>query len=107
MVINVSSLITHCYTYEEGLILSKAIIDALSTEKKIQLSFKGINAISSSFINGAFIPVIKNIGLSSFMEKIKIIDSNKTINEVIKLRLMSGCDHHQEAAASYVDLCCV
>jgi hypothetical protein len=99
MVIHIKSIINYCDTYEDGQIVYKNIQFVLKNHEKLILSFKGINAISSSFINGAFIPLVNILGLDKFKQKIQIIDSNKTMNRLIVDRLNNENGKNAEAAS--------
>lgn len=89
MVIRVAEIVERCYTYEDGLQLLKIMDEGLESNNQIQVSFKGVTAVSSSFINGAFVPLLDKIGFDAIRERIQVMDSNKIINNLIKSRIIN------------------
>ena len=55
MVINITNYVERCSSNKEGNIIFYLVKPLLDSGKKITLSFDGINSISTSFVNSAFI----------------------------------------------------
>lgn len=69
---------------EEGEKIFNLIHPLLKSNKKVTLSFKGINACTTSFINSALVFLLVDIDLDTIKRNLNIIDSNKYINDLIK-----------------------
>lgn len=72
-----------CYTNQDGEMIYKAIAPHITAGEQVMLSFKGINSVSSSFLNTAFVPLLESTDFETIKKCLKIVDSNKFINEMI------------------------
>lgn len=63
MVITVSVLdyVDSCYSNDDGAVVFEIIDSLLNKKNKVIVSFEGINSITSSFTNTAFVELIKNM----------------------------------------------
>jgi hypothetical protein len=84
MVIRVADAIGYCFTYGDGIRLQEIIRTALKKDSCVHVSFMGVAAVSSSFVNGAFIPLINEFGVNGMRERVIICDSHRGINDVIR-----------------------
>lgn len=71
-----------------GEILFDSIKDHLESGKKVVISFEGISEISSSFVNSAFIQLLKFFDFNYIKAHLTFIDSTKQMNDLIKDRFM-------------------
>jgi hypothetical protein len=92
MVIMVKDLVSGCHTNQDGEIIFKQIAPLIFKGREVTLSFKGITSVSSSFINCAFIPLLDRVSFDQVKNYLSIIDSNRTINELIIRRFKQESD---------------
>ncbi|MED3986293.1 STAS-like domain-containing protein [Peribacillus simplex] len=86
MVIKIKDLVGRCYSNEDGKIIFDVLNSALNNEKMIILSFKDVDSITSSFTNTAFIELLHEFDYDFIKKNLRIVDSNKYINGMIKDR---------------------
>ena len=86
MVIKITDHITHCHTNNEGNTIFHIIKPLLDDNNNIEISFKGIDSLTSSFVNSAFIELLDYFSFSYIKSKLNFIDTNSTINRIIKKR---------------------
>lgn len=72
----------------DGFHLQQAIRERLATDEYVTLSFRGIPHLNTSYINTAFVELLGDFTLSEIQKRIKIIDSTRQINKLIKERLI-------------------
>jgi hypothetical protein len=53
----------------------------------VTLSFSGLKTASTSFVNTAFVPLLDVMPFDEIKRRLKIIDSTRQINHMIKWRL--------------------
>jgi hypothetical protein len=87
MVIYVRSLVPGADTADQGIQLFPHIRDALKAEPQIVVSFQGIQTATSSFVKTAFVVLLKDIPFDVLKSRVRIIDSTRQINQMIKARL--------------------
>jgi hypothetical protein len=87
LVIKVLDVVPRCYTWDDGATLAEAIRQAWKAEDRVTVSFAGVDVVPSSFVNGAFVDLLNDVSFDELKRKLKIIDSNRAINDVIRRRL--------------------
>lgn len=83
--IKVLDHIIACYSNSDGEVIQKLIKQKM-TDEVITISFSGVNSISSSFVNTAFIDLLDTYSFDDIRNKLKFIDSSRSINSIIKRR---------------------
>lgn len=73
-------------TNKNGNALFKKIEKDFDNDRIATVSFEDISGINSSFINSAFIQLLKKYDFEFIKEHLKIINSTKQINKLIKSR---------------------
>lgn len=89
MVVNISSLVDGFDTNAQGQIIFDYVIDRLSDETSITLDFKDVFSITSSFANTSVVQLLDVLGESDFRAKIKLVNANKQVAQLLRLRLTS------------------
>jgi len=84
LVINVAKDVGYCFTYEQGLRLQEIIRTALKKEPRVSVSLKDVSTVTSSFVNGAFMPLINDYGIDGMRRHVVVCDSTRAINDVIR-----------------------
>lgn len=84
MVITIIDNTRHCFSNADGDIIFSLIYPKISKKEKITVSFKGIEGVSSSFINSAFVPLLEESDFKTIKKLLCITNSTKQINDMIK-----------------------
>ena len=87
MVIRIVDLVPGADTGHQGAIVFAHLRDALKNGQKVAIAFTGVQTATSSFVNSAFVPLLNEISLSQIKANLRILDSTRQINEMIKSRL--------------------
>jgi hypothetical protein len=53
----------------------------------VTVSFDGLNIAASSFVAAAFLPLLQEHSLDDLKRRLRVIDSTRQINQMIKSRL--------------------
>ena len=88
MVVDVLSLVPHCYTYRDGEQVAEVIRIALRAGQDITLSFRGVRGVPSSFVNAAFVGLLDEFPVSVIRQRVRIVDSSRQINATIRDQVM-------------------
>lgn len=75
------------YSNEDGDVLFNEIHNRLKEGKKAVVSFKGIYALNSSYINSAFVQLLDYYSYSFIKEHLMLTDSTGFINKAVKHRV--------------------
>lgn len=89
MVIKIINEVEACTTNEQGKVVLNKILDALSESKNAEISFENIFYVTSSFVNIAFGCLLEKFPLETIKERVKIVNANKSIGDLIKSTLTS------------------
>lgn len=84
--IEVKTEIVSYASNDDGKKLYVLIYRALMDGDNVNVSFKGIDGLSSSFINSAFIELLNNFDFEYIKRKLSFSHSNKQINSLILSR---------------------
>ncbi len=79
--------VEHASTYEDGAVIYSLLESAVKTNTQIELSFDGILAVPSAFVNATIVKLLEIAPLSVVQESIRIVDSTRQINELIRQRV--------------------
>jgi STAS-like domain of unknown function (DUF4325) len=88
MVIRIRDVVPGANTAEEG----QLVFDRLNKELKtgnanIVVSFADIQTATSSFVNSAFVELLGKVSYAEIRRRLRVIDSTRQINDMIKKRL--------------------
>ena len=87
MVIKVRDIVPACDTNAHGDALRDAILRALKTSAVVDISFAGVTAATTSFVSSAFVDLLQVMSLSDIKARIRIGNSSRQINDMIRMRL--------------------
>jgi ABC-type bacteriocin/lantibiotic exporter with double-glycine peptidase domain len=73
-------------SYDDGQVIYRLIADKISSGDTVEVSFDGINAVPSAFVNAAFLQLLQVAPMERVRERLKITNSTRFINELIKNR---------------------
>jgi len=86
MKINVLDYVNRCYTHKDGEVIADIITSCLKRGGCVAISFGGVYAVPSSFVNSAFISLLDDFTFADIRERVTFVDSTKQINDLIKTR---------------------
>lgn len=86
MDIDISSITPRCYTNEDGAKVFNSILPLLKKGETVSISFKGVDALPSSFVNTAFIPLLDHFDFEYIKKSLLFSNTSRQINEIIKSR---------------------
>src|SRR4051812_32189595 len=86
MVIRILDHVQTYSTYADGEVIFRLISHALRTGDPVTVSFAGIKSIPSAFVNAAFIKLVEEFSFDDIRSRLKIVDSTRQINRLIKDR---------------------
>lgn len=86
MVIRILDHIEHASSYEDGDVIFKLISTPISRGEDVVVSFDGIQAVPSAFINASLVRLAELTTVGAIRAHLKITHSTRQINEIIKSR---------------------
>ena len=87
MVIRILDHVSQAATYADGEKIFGLIADPIRLREHVTLSFDGIDAVPSSFINGAVVRLVEVVAIDVIKTQLGIIDSTRQINNLIRDRM--------------------
>lgn len=84
--IRITEYVKQASTYDDGQIIYDLISPQIISDNPIEVSFLGIQAVPSAFVNAAFLQLLEVVPMQIIQRNLKISDSTKFINELIKRR---------------------
>jgi STAS-like domain of unknown function (DUF4325) len=87
MVIQISRITACADTNLDGAAVLAVLKKLLDDGVCVTVSFAGLQIATSSFVNSAFVPLLDHFSFSHIKENLKIINSTRQINEMIKMRM--------------------
>jgi hypothetical protein len=85
--LRVTDKVNACDTDTDGDRLRAALIAELDRHQSVEISFSGINSVTSSFVNAAFVELLASFSFETIKSRVRITDSTAQINDLIKRRL--------------------
>ena len=87
MVIRVRDIVAGANTADQGAQVFRLLHEALQKEGAVVLSFDSVQTATSSFVNAAFVELLKDFSYGDLKARLRVISSTRQINEMIKMRL--------------------
>jgi hypothetical protein len=94
MVLSVQQIAGSADTAAQGEALYVTLANALKSNGAVTVSFAELQTATSSFVNLAFVPLLTTFSLDEIKHRIKIVQSTRQINEMIKARLEREAEAH-------------
>ena len=88
MVIILLDHVATCHSNDDGAKIADAIRKNLDKEEPIRISFKGVDIVSTSFINSSLISLLDYYSFNYIKSKLSFINTTKHINDLIKNRFL-------------------
>lgn len=83
VVVRIKDHVQYAYTYGEGQLIFDLIAPALIRGEVVAVSFDGIKAVPSSFINAALLQLTDCLSQDEIRSRLQIVDSTHFINDLI------------------------
>ena len=87
MVIHIRDLVSGANTADQGAAVFPHLDSAFDGSSTVVVSFDGITTATSSFVNAAIVPLLKTKTLAEIKRRMRVKDSTRQINEMIRARL--------------------
>lgn len=84
VLIKIKEHVEYAYTYEEGQKIYDLIAPAMAEGQPVILSFDGISAVPSSFMNAALLQLCDRFSINHIKSFLRIENSNHLLNEMIR-----------------------
>lgn len=84
--IRIADHVEHASSYDDGQKIFDLIAPAVLAGEQVQVSFAGIHAVPSAFINSAFLRLLEVTDFPRVQQTLRIVDSTKFINDLIRSR---------------------
>ncbi len=88
VLVEVLKVSQRCYTNEDGDKLNQHILPLLRIGEKVVISFRGVDAVPSSFVNTALISLLDHFGFEYIKSHVGFKDTSRQINEMINSRFV-------------------
>ena len=86
MVIKISNITNQCYSNGDGDAVHKAIKPYILADKPVTVSFKGIDGVTSSFVNSAFITLLDSVEFDAIRKNLRIVSATRRTRDLIVQR---------------------
>jgi hypothetical protein len=87
MVIRILDIVPGANTHEQGARVFDALQKALRNPGPEVVSFDGVQTATSSFVHSAFVALLDHFSYRDLKARLRVIDSTRQINDMIKTRL--------------------
>lgn len=90
--IRVLEHVDQCYNSADGLVIHDVVLRALRGDEPVVVSFSGVDSVPSSFVNTALISLLKDLPFSTIKGRLRFVDTNSQINDMIRSRFAFEID---------------
>lgn len=84
--IRILDVVTTASTYEDGEAVCNKLLEQIDAGHPVSVSFDGIQAVPSAFVNAAFLKLLETHSFEEIRRLLKIRDSTRHINELVRSR---------------------
>lgn len=74
-------------TADQGRIAYDFISRALDSDGSVIISFEGVPTVTSSFVNVAFVDLLRRHSFATIKDRVRVISASRQIAEMIRTRL--------------------
>jgi hypothetical protein len=85
--IQIRDLVAGANTADDGNVVFTHLRSAMASGARFVVSFIGVQTATSSFVNAAFVPLLKDFSFADVKRRMRVTDSTRQINQMIKTRL--------------------
>jgi STAS-like domain of unknown function (DUF4325) len=87
MVIRIIDIVPGANTADQGAQVFRVLDKAMRGRGEVVVSFEGVQTATSSFVHSAFVELLNAFTYSDLKAKLRVINSTRQINNMIKARL--------------------
>ena len=87
MVIRILDHVVQAESYADGEKIFVLIADSIKRGEDVTLSFDGIDAVPSSFVNAAVVRLVEIVSINAIKAHLHVVDSTRQINSLIRDRM--------------------
>lgn len=98
MVVHVKSATGGCDTHSQGHALYSLISPKLRVGSPVTLDFRGVQSMTSSFVNTGLIPLLDEISFDKVKSLLKVQNANRQVSNMIRDRMHSHSERRKTAA---------
>jgi STAS-like domain of unknown function (DUF4325) len=85
--IQIRDLVAGANTADQGSMVFPQLRSAMASGGPFLVSFAKIQTATSSFVNAAFVPLLKDFSFRDIKARMRVTDSTRQVNQMIKTRL--------------------
>jgi hypothetical protein len=85
--IRIADHVQYASSYPDGQMIYDLLAPRLALGEEVELSFAGFTAVPSAFVNAALVQLLEVLPMDLIRSNLKITDSTRYINDLIKRRL--------------------
>lgn len=100
MVIRILDHVEQCASYADGDVIFNLIAPPIKGGQDVVLSFQGIDAVPSSFINASIVRLAEVVSIDEMRHHLKVVESTKQINDLIRSRVAFVSQEHLRSGSS-------
>ena len=97
--IRIADHVEHASSYDDGQVIFDLVAPLVAAGEPVSLSFDGIHAVPSAFVNAALIKLLDVASFDRIQQTVRIIDSTKFINDLVRRRFAFVTSTRSPAAA--------
>lgn len=83
----VKDLVQGADTNEQGDVVLRAVLDAISRSDRVIIDFSGVNCATSSFVNSAIVPLLNSLSYDEIKRRIGFSKTNRQIAQMVRGRM--------------------
>lgn len=83
----VRDLVSGADTNDQGDVVLRAVLDAISRSDRVILDFSGVNCATSSFVNSSLVPLLDSFSYDEIKRRIGFSGTNRQIAMMIRARM--------------------
>jgi hypothetical protein len=87
MVIRIHDLVPGADTAQQGDVVFPVLHAAMAARAPFVVSFENVHSATSSFVNAAFVRLLKDYPFSAIKGQMRVVKSTRQINDMIRTRL--------------------
>ncbi len=87
MVIRILDHVAQASSYADGDKIYELIAPQIARGENVVLSFEGVDAVPSSFINAAIVRLVEVVPISAIKAHLAVVESTRQINDLIRSRI--------------------
>lgn len=96
----VNSIVERAASFEDGLAVSRHVLTEIEQHGSVALSFLGIETMTTSFLNGLFVTIVKEKGSQFLFQSVRLIDVSRQPRQMIMDRLIRRMEEIEGRLAS-------